>query len=139
MTAADGYYINYVYVDGVNLGNLTSYSFNRVQDNHTISVISASVLPINAPTIEPSPLSSPSISSSPYLNPAASPVPTQTLQPTTVLFPKAVFSFPAETAFLVAGAIIIVLLFALAFKRGFIEIDVVGEENPQEILDDFAI
>ena len=41
MSANNGYEITDVYVDGVNQGAITSYTFNNVQTAHTISVTSA--------------------------------------------------------------------------------------------------
>ncbi len=38
ITPNTGYQINNVTVDGVNQGSITSYTFNNVQANHTISV-----------------------------------------------------------------------------------------------------
>jgi hypothetical protein len=40
MTAATGYQIAHVYVDGVDQGAITSYAFSDVTANHTISVLS---------------------------------------------------------------------------------------------------
>jgi hypothetical protein len=133
MTADSGYYISHVYVDGVDQGNLTTYSFTNVQDNHTISVTSAVLAPTNTSTPTTSPTPSPSISPSPSPNPTASPAPSQTPQPTTS-------PFPTETAVIAVIAVATLIAgFALAFKKGYITIEVVDEENPQENQDDYTI
>jgi hypothetical protein len=188
VTADSGYYISHVYVDGIDQGNLTTYDFTNVQDNHTISVTSAtsatlaptntptpttspspsptpsptdsptptpsptdsptptpsptdsptptpsptdSPTPSPTPTPTPSPTPSPSISPSPTPNLTASPAPSQTPQPTASLF-------PIETAVIAAAAIAVIAVFAFAFKKGYITIEVVDEENPQENSDDYT-
>ncbi len=50
MTADSGYYISGVYIDGVDHGNLMTYNFTNIQDNHTISVTSATFAPTNTLT-----------------------------------------------------------------------------------------
>jgi hypothetical protein len=50
MSASTGYHITHVYVDSVDQGAISSYTFNNVQSNHAISVTSA----INTYTITPS-------------------------------------------------------------------------------------
>jgi hypothetical protein len=126
MTADSGYYISHVYVDGVDQGNLTTYSFTNVQDNHTISVTSAALAPTNTPTPTTSPTPSPSISPSPSPNPTASPAPSQTPQPTTS-------PFPTQTAVIAVIAVAtLIAVFALAFKKGYITIETVDEETPEE-------
>jgi hypothetical protein len=117
VTADSGYYISHVYVDGTDQGNLTTYNFTNVQDNHTISVTSATLAPTNTPTPTAS----------------ASPAPSQTPQPTTS-------PFPTETAVIAVIAVAtLIAVFALAFKKGYITIEVVDEENPQENQDDYTI
>jgi hypothetical protein len=119
MTAESGYYISHVYVDGEDQGNVSSYNFTNVQDNHTISVTSAALAPTNTPTPTAS----------------ASPAPSQTPQPTTS-------PFPTETAVIAAVAIaVIIALFAFAFKKGYITIETVDEEDKgqEENHDDYSI
>jgi hypothetical protein len=123
MTADSGYHISHVSVDGVDQGNLTTYSFTNVQDNHTISVTSATLAPTNTPTSTPSP----SISPSPSPNPTASPAPSQTPQPTTS-------PFPTETAVIAVIAVAtLIAVFALAFKKGYISVEVVDEEDGETV------
>lgn len=64
MSANAGYHIVAVYVDGVSQGAITSYTFNNVQSNHTISVTSS----INIYTIAASAGSDGSISPSGSVN-----------------------------------------------------------------------
>jgi hypothetical protein len=47
--------------------------------------------------------------------------------------------FPVEALIVVAAIVIIVAVFALALKKGYITIKVVDEENPQETSDDYTI
>jgi hypothetical protein len=47
--------------------------------------------------------------------------------------------FPVEALIAVAAIVIIVAVFALALKKGYITIKVVDEENPQETSDDYTI
>jgi hypothetical protein len=100
MTADSGYYISHVYVDGNDQGNVTSYNFANVQDNHTI-------------TVTATPISS---TETPETN-----------------------SFPTQTVLIAVVAIaVIVAVFALAMKKGYVTIEVV-EESPEESSEDYSI
>ena len=137
MTADSGYYISHVCVDGVDQGNLTTYSFINVQENHTISVTSAPLTPTSSPTPTPQPSISPSASP----DPTKSPAPSQTLQPTASPSPQTtVSSFSIETAEIATASVaVIIAVFAFAFKKGCITIELADEENPQETSDDYTI
>jgi hypothetical protein len=134
MTAGSGYYISHVYEDGVDQGNLTTYSFTNVQDNHTISVTSALFTPTNTLSPTPSLTLSPSLSPSSSPNPTTSPTPSQTLQPTgSPSQQTTASSFPIETAVITAEAVAaIIVVLAFAFKKGYITIKIVDEENPKQ-------
>ncbi len=60
-----GYVITDVYLDGVDQGNLTTYNFTNVHDNHTITVSSEMLAPTNIPTPTPSPTPNATPSSTP--------------------------------------------------------------------------
>lgn len=123
MTANSGYYISLVYIDGVDEGNLTTYNFANVQDNHTISVTSATLAPTNTPTPTTSLTPSPP-SNTPNLT--ASPTPSQILQPTAS-------PFPIETVVIAAVVIaMLIAVFVFAFQKGYVTIEIVNEENPKE-------
>jgi hypothetical protein len=141
MIAKSGYYISYVYVDGIDQGNITTYSFTNIQDNHTISVTSAPLANTSSPTSTPSPPPSPSVSPSASADPTASSSPSRTFQPTVSPKQQAISSqFPTETVTLAAVIMaLIIASFALVFKKGYISIEVVDEENPQETQDDYTI
>jgi hypothetical protein len=48
--------------------------------------------------------------------------------------------FPIQTVAIVADFVaVLVFLFALAFKKGYIKIEVMDEEKPQEASDDYTI
>jgi hypothetical protein len=124
ITADSGYRISHVYVDGNDQGKIISYNFTSVQSNHTISVSSEST---DASTLTPSP--TPSASASPTTSHTTSPTSTTENSP-----------FTTEIVLIAAVAIaLIIAVFAFAFKKGYITIEVVDEENPQENSDDYTI
>ena len=95
-----GYNVTHVYVDNVDKGAISNYTFSNVKENHVISVSSESLSSTNSPS------------------------PTPTSQQETN-------QFPTQTAAIAATAIAaLVAVFALAFKKGYITIEVV-EENPE--------
>ena len=116
-------------VDGVDQGLLTSYNLTNIQVNHIISVTSEAVAPIGtsspAPDKSPStsPASSPEVSQFPQTSGAPSPSQTPTSTTKTN-------KFPTETVLIAAAAIAAtVALLALAFKKGYIAIEIADEET----------
>ena len=151
MTADSGYFINHVYIDGTDQGNLTTHIFSNITDNHLIEVTSAQIVPAKPITTTPSPTETPSIplsttTSSPIPSQTASPDASQTPQPTTpqptitVSQPVSGSQFTIVNALIVAVAIeMIIAGFVIAFKKRYITIAVVEEENLQESVEDYAI
>ena len=84
----------------------------------------------------PTPIPSTTPTASPALTSTSTPTPTLTPTPT----PTQTNSFPTKTILIAASAIIaLVSVFVLAFKKGYVTIEVINEENPQEASDDYTI
>ena len=124
--ATDSGYVSRVFIDGAEKGNLTSYTFADVQGNHTIAVTST-LIGTETPRTSASPTSSPSASQPPQ----ASASPSQTNQPSSTPQANQAASFPIQTALVAAGVIaVVVAVCVLAFKKGYITIEMVNEEDP---------
>jgi hypothetical protein len=138
-----GYNVTHVYVDNVDKGAISNYTFSNVTANHVISVSSESLSSANSST--PTPTPSPSASPTPTATPTPTSVPSQSPEPTNSSSPTQTSQpennqFPTQTTAIAAAAIaILVAVFALAFKKGYITIEVVEEEKPQEASDDYTI
>jgi hypothetical protein len=125
-----GYKVTHVYVDDVDKGAISNYTFSNVTGNHVISVSSES---LPAPSPSPSPTATPTPKPSQSPEPTNSPSSTPTSQPETN-------QFPTQTAAIAAVAIVALIAgFGLAFKKGYITIETVDEENPEGTSDDYTI
>jgi hypothetical protein len=130
-----GYNVKHVYVDSVDKGAISNYTFSNVTANHVISVSSESLSSTNSSTPTPTPTAS--TTSTPV--PSQSPEPTNSPSPTPTS-QQETNQFPTETAVIAVIAVAtLIAVFALAFKKGYITIEVVDEENPQETQDDYTI
>jgi len=118
-------YTSNVYVDGVQNGNLTSYNFNNVQDNHTITVTSEPLQPANTATATttPNPSSSTNSSTTPSSSPGASQSPPQNTQ---------TISFPTETALIAIIVVLVMVIVVLSFQKGYVTIETSDEEKLEE-------
>jgi hypothetical protein len=130
-----GYIVKHIYVDSVDKGALSNFTFSNVTANHVISVSSES---LPAPT-SPSPSLTPTATSS--STPAPSQSPGQTYSPTPTSTAQSENNqFPIQTVAIVADVVaVLVFLFALAFKKGYIKIEVEDKDNPREDQDDYSI
>ena len=103
-----GYNVKHVYVDSVDKGAVSNYTFSNVTGNHVISVSSESLSSTNSST------------------PTPTPTPTPTSQPETN-------QFPTQTAVIAVIAVATLIAgFALAFKKGYITIEIADEDKSQE-------
>ena len=126
---ADSGYVSRVYVDGVDQGLLTSYNLTNIQVNHIISVTSEAVAPIgtSSPAPDKSPSTSPASSREVSQFPQTSGAPSPSQTPTSTTKTN---KFPTETVLIAAAAIAAtVALLALAFKKGYIAIEIADEET----------
>ncbi len=126
------------------VGEISNYSFSNVTDNHTISVTSEAIAS-TSPTPSPSPYPSPSPSPTPFNTPSTlsttpSASPKASNSPSSSPMPATTNKFPIQTAAIVASAVAaLVVVFALALKKGYITIEVVDEEENGQEEDDYPI
>jgi hypothetical protein len=136
-----GFNITHVFIDNVDKGVLFNYTFSNVTENHLIYVYSNNISSNNSSTPTPNP--SPSLSSGPLITPAAtptstpvpsqapeqtnSPSPTPTSQPETNQFST------GPIAIALTAAVILIAGFALAFKEGYIKLEVADEERREPV------
>ncbi|XES76060.1 MAG: LamG-like jellyroll fold domain-containing protein [Candidatus Bathyarchaeia archaeon] len=133
---SDSGFVSHVYADDVDQGNLTSFNFANVQENHILSVISDPIVPIETSSTAPSPSASASLSSSPVASQTPqtsnSPLPLQTQQPTATPAADS-SSFPTMTVLIAVAAVTaIVAFFGLSFKKGYITIETVDDADNSE-------
>jgi hypothetical protein len=135
-----GYNVKHVYVDNVDNGAIANYTFSDVTANHVISVTSEAIpnaLPTPNPSTIPTQTPNPSVSpsSTPIQTTQPSNTPSKTTQPSnspsSITTPTAQTNqFPTQTA-IIATAVVASLIigFTLAFKKGYITVEVVNEES----------
>jgi hypothetical protein len=126
-----GYNVTHVYVDNVDKGAVSNYTFSNVNENHAISVSSEPLSSTDTSTPTPSPSPTPTASPTPV--PSQSPESTNSPSPTPTSQPET-NQFPTQTALIVAVAIAtLIAVFALAFKKGYISVEVVDEEDGETV------
>jgi hypothetical protein len=125
-----GYIVKHVYVDNVDKGTVSNYTFSNVKENHVISVSSQS-LSSNSSTPTPTPSPTPTSSQTSESTNSPSSTPTSRLETN---------QFPTQTALIgVVAVFVVVAILALAFKKGFITVEVFDEEEQKETSQDFSI
>jgi hypothetical protein len=125
-----GSIITHVYIDNIDVGRLTNYTFKNVTDNHSILVTSQQ-MPV--PTQGPSP--SPSPSPLPSINPNVSaPTPNSTMiSPGSPELPLSTIAPPNRTdinlniAMVSFTVLVIFFVVFIAFNKGYIRIDILDE------------
>ena len=125
-----GYVVRHVYVDNIDNGVLSSYSFNNVTDDHIISITSEQ-LPNDPAT--PSPVPSSTLSQLVFPSTSPSKSPKTTTQPIPSVTPIAKTSrFPVEEAIIALTSIILVV-FGLLFiyKNGYVALEIVDEDDKE--------
>jgi 8-oxo-dGTP pyrophosphatase MutT (NUDIX family) len=129
---SDPGYVAHVMVDGVDQGNLTSYEFSDVHENHSISVTSEALEPSGTVT---TPSSSPGTSPSTF-QPTGSPSPAPSSSLIISPTPTPVTSaggFPTQIVLIAIAALVVIgVFFGVAFKKGYISIEPVNAEQPSE-------
>jgi hypothetical protein len=134
--ASQGYSFS-VTVDSVSQGQISSYRFSNVTENHVLSVSSKSLSSTNSPTPSPTVSLSPILSLTP--NPSQLPGqtnstnPPQKSQQDTRLFPTQTIAIAA----IITGALIALL--ASTLKKRYLKIEPVDKENFQEASDDYTL
>ena len=125
MQSKTGYNVTNVYVDNVDKGVISSYTFSNVTAPHTVNVTSASLSSTNSSTPTPSPSPTSTTSTTPTPKPSQSPENTNSPAPTPTSQPET-NQFPTQTVAIVAIVIAaLIAVFALAFKKGYITIETV--------------
>jgi hypothetical protein len=114
-----GFSVKHVYVNDVDKGVIANYTFSNVNANYTISVTSE---PIGNASLTPTILSAtPTTSTQPSNSPSPTPIIIVTSQ------------FQTQSLAIATTAIaVIAAVFALAFKKGYIKIEAVDEEDVEE-------
>jgi hypothetical protein len=127
-----GYNVKHVYVDDVDKGTISNYTFSNVTANHVISVSSESLSSSNSSTSSPSPQPSSTTASTSTPKPSQSPGQTNSPTPTSTTQPEN-NQFPTQTVAIVAATVaVLVAVLVLVFKKGYITIEVVDEETDEE-------
>lgn len=134
----DGYDVKHVYVDDVDKGLIFNYTFNNITNNHMICISSESLSSTNSstPTLTPSP--------TPLFSPSSAPTATPTTVPSPshrqITSPSLIQSSQQENnpyliqSVIIAAAAIAasVTVFALAFNKGFITIEISDEQADKD-------
>ena len=128
-----GYNVTHVYVDNVDMGAISNYTFSNVSGNHVITVSSVILSVTNSSTPTPTSSTTPTIVPSQSPQPTNSTSPTQTQQPTATPQAAQTNQFPTGTVLIAVIAALVALNAVLVFKKGYVIIQTVDDqENPQE-------
>ena len=127
-----GYNVKHVYVDNVDKGAISNYTFSNIVNSHVISVSSESISSMNSSTPTPTP----KIGPSPIYTLIPTSTPVSSLSPeitnstslTTTSHPET-NQFLTQTLMIAVVVIaVLIALFALALTKGYMTMDIVDEK-----------